>query len=176
MVYNNPSLQFFVNGTVAFSTNVVGGNLRSSTLPFGIGNRATNPGVSFDGLIDEVEIFNRALAGSELFELYRAGTFGKCKPVCTPPPTNMVSWFRGEGTGGGDVFGGNTLTAGNGNGFGFAQGMVGQAFTFSGTQFATAGNPVNLQERRLRSSGAASASPGWRARQRWRGRDRSLGC
>ncbi len=35
MVYNSPSLQFFVNGTLAFSTNVVGGNLRSSTIPFG---------------------------------------------------------------------------------------------------------------------------------------------
>jgi hypothetical protein len=28
------------------------------------------------------------------------------------------------------------------------------------------GNPVNLKERRLRSSEAASASPGWRVRQR----------
>ena len=33
----------------------------------------------FDGLIDEVEIFNRALAASEIQAIYDAGSAGKCK-------------------------------------------------------------------------------------------------
>ena len=47
--------------------------------------------------IDEVEFFSRALSAGEIFNIYNAGTFGKCKPVCTPPPANMISWFQGEG-------------------------------------------------------------------------------
>ena len=36
--------------------------------------------VHFDGLIDEVEIFNRALSAGEIAAIYAAGSAGKCKP------------------------------------------------------------------------------------------------
>lgn len=35
----------------------------------------------FNGAIDEVEIFNRALSGAEVGQIFAAGAFGKCKPA-----------------------------------------------------------------------------------------------
>lgn len=42
----------------------------------------------FNGLIDEVEIFNRALSPSEIQAIFNAGSAGKCKPGATEP--NLV--------------------------------------------------------------------------------------
>lgn len=41
----------------------------------------------FDGLIDEVEIFTRALGASELQAIFNAGSAGKCKPAILSPAT-----------------------------------------------------------------------------------------
>lgn len=48
----------------------------------------TGPAGFFDGQIDEVEIFSRALSSSEIQTLYTAGSYGKCKDnIPTPSPT-----------------------------------------------------------------------------------------
>ncbi|MCK5644914.1 MAG: PKD domain-containing protein, partial [Gammaproteobacteria bacterium] len=47
------------------------------------GGTATNQ--RFDGLIDEVEIFDRALTASEIQSIYNAGFAGKCKSLNDPP-------------------------------------------------------------------------------------------
>jgi len=44
-----------------------------------------DPNQAFDGLIDELEIFNRALEAWEIQAIFDAGSADKCKPV--PPPT-----------------------------------------------------------------------------------------
>jgi hypothetical protein len=62
--------------------------------------------------------------------------------VCVTPPANMISWWKGDGNLL-DVQDGNTLSA-NGDGFGYADGKVSQAFSFNGTTFLSAGNPANL--------------------------------
>ena len=49
--------------------------------------------------------------------------------TCTPPPPNMVSWWPGEGNAN-DIQGSNNGTLVNG--VTFAQGKVGQAFSFDG--------------------------------------------
>jgi len=41
----------------------------------------------FSGLIDEVEVFNRALSASEIQAIYNAGTAGKCKGLSLLPPS-----------------------------------------------------------------------------------------
>ena len=89
-----------------------------------------NYGVSLEGLIDEVEIFNRALSAEEVTATYNAGSWGKCKP-CFAPPSNMVSWWGGDnnaldmvGTNNGTLQGGAT----------YASGKVGQAFSFDGAE------------------------------------------
>lgn len=47
----------------------------------------------FNGSIDEVEIFDRALGSQEIFDIFHAGAAGKCKPVCVSPPPGMVAWY-----------------------------------------------------------------------------------
>jgi hypothetical protein len=41
----------------------------------------------FNGLIDEVSIYNRALSASEIESIFNAGSAGKCKPATNTPPT-----------------------------------------------------------------------------------------
>src|SRR5262249_11061457 len=36
---------------------------------------------NFTGAIDEVEVFNRALSGSEIAAIFNAGSYGKCQPI-----------------------------------------------------------------------------------------------
>ena len=57
-------------------TNVV--NLR-------IGSNATE-GAHLNGMIDEVELFSRALSGAEIAAIHGAGSAGKCKEEGPPPP------------------------------------------------------------------------------------------
>jgi hypothetical protein len=84
----------------------------------------------FNGLIDEVEIFNRALSQPEIQAIYDAGSAGKCKPTCLVAPPNLVGWWGGDGDAR-DISGsGNNGTLQGGAGF--AIGKVGQAFTFNG--------------------------------------------
>jgi len=54
----------------------------------------------FDGIIDEVEIYNRALSSSEIQAIFAAGSAGKCKPfqfsgffqpVDNPPTINVAN-------------------------------------------------------------------------------------
>jgi len=49
---------------------------------------------------------------------------------CAPAPTNMVSWWRGEGNGWDQISGNNGVLV---NGAGFEAGVVGQAFSFNGS-------------------------------------------
>lgn len=49
---------------------------------------------------------------------------------CTPPPTGLVSWWRGEGNALDQVGGNSGVML---NGAGFDTGIVGQAFRFNGS-------------------------------------------
>lgn len=84
---------------------------------------------SFFGAIDEVRVYDHALAPSEIADLMRP-------PV--PPPAgiaNLVSWWRAEGDAR-DTVGSNHGAALAGAGF--APGMFGEAFLFDGTDDAVA--------------------------------------
>ena len=48
-------------------------------------------GQFFQGLIDEVEIYNRALSASEIQAIFNAGSAGKCKPLST-----CVTWSSSD--------------------------------------------------------------------------------
>ncbi|MBI4010561.1 MAG: right-handed parallel beta-helix repeat-containing protein, partial [Candidatus Aenigmarchaeota archaeon] len=54
----------------------------------GIGGHSITPSEDFNGLIDELEIFNRALNSTEIQAIYNAGSAGKCK-LNTPAGTNV---------------------------------------------------------------------------------------
>ena len=80
----------------------------------------------FAGLVDEAQIFNRALSLAEIQAAYNSGSQGTCK--CDPEPGGLVSWWPGQ-LNADDVRGGNNGTPQNGAGF--AVGEVGMMFNFT---------------------------------------------
>ena len=91
-------LSLYTNGTLAAQITTALrpiGNLIPQDAPgIGIGN--VNDGFNnfpYVGDIDEVSLYNRALAAEEIKGLYNAYAAGKClacPPVITIPPTNQI--------------------------------------------------------------------------------------
>jgi len=54
-----------------------------------MGSLPDEPAKRLDGLVDEVEIYNRALTAAEIRAIYQAGSKAKCKPEL--PPTHTPS-------------------------------------------------------------------------------------
>lgn len=94
-------LRLYINGAEsAVNLAAPGGfsNSNSSLMAIGAagpGSSSTDAENVFNGRIDEVEVFTRALTASEVRDLYLAGNAGKCTG-CTPPPSGMVAWYPGE--------------------------------------------------------------------------------
>src|SRR5947209_2063867 len=91
LTYNGSLEVIYANG-VALVSQPVSGNLISEGISFSIGGRFGDAPVNslyFNGLVDEVEVFNRALSASEIAAIYLADSAGKCHS-CTPPPANLV--------------------------------------------------------------------------------------
>ena len=114
-------------------------SITSTTNPFRIGyttgfNPYTN--IGFNGLIDEVEIFNRALTSGEILAIYNAGSAGRCL-------SGLVSWWKADGDAN------DSLGIHNGtlqNGASFAAGVNGQAFSLDGVDDSVdIGSWVNYQ-------------------------------
>jgi hypothetical protein len=86
---------------------------------------------NFKGIIDEAELFDRALSTGEIQAIYAAGAAGKCRPTCTHPPSGLIGWWPGDGHSG-DIQGTN-----NGdliNGADYRAGKTAQAFHFDSAQ------------------------------------------
>ena len=91
--YDGSQMRVYVNGVLdgSLTTNIA---IPVNSLPLRIG-ADQNGSNQFNGLIDEVEIFNRALSAAEIQSIYTAGSDGKCKSVpgsinggiWTPPPS-----------------------------------------------------------------------------------------
>ena len=92
------TITFYNNGAVIGSSSSGTCCDISATAPLLIGT-GTLFGDYFDGMIDEVEIFKRELAASEIAAIWSAGDAGKCKDVssgtweaaCTSPGTATVN-------------------------------------------------------------------------------------
>ena len=73
--------KLYVNGQLEASLTTAGDVRYSVGDPLTIGDHNLSPQHrAFDGLIDEVEFFNRALSASEIKAIFDAGSDGKCKP------------------------------------------------------------------------------------------------
>ena len=76
--YDGTTMRIYVNGLLDNAKPTAIGTLnQSNTLPLLIGDGPVGP---FTGVIDEVEIFTRKLSDTEVYNIYNAGSFGKCKP------------------------------------------------------------------------------------------------
>ncbi|TAL60043.1 MAG: hypothetical protein EPN88_16435, partial [Bacteroidetes bacterium] len=122
--YDGTWMRLYLNGRLVDSVERHG-TIAVNSNPILIGKSGF--GEYFQGQIDEVEIFNRALRAKEIAAIYAASYAGKCKP-CFDPPSDMVSWWPGDGHPN-DVQDGNNGTFATNT---YAAGMVGQAFSFDG--------------------------------------------
>jgi hypothetical protein len=121
--FDGSTAKVYINGNLATSFN---GSRGSSTGTLAFGNRAGGTHF-FNGLLDEIETFSRALTQDEVRAIFNAGSFGKCK--CTPPPAGLIDWWPGDGNAN-DIIGAHDGTP-QGDAT-FASGKVGQAFSFDG--------------------------------------------
>jgi len=91
----------YVNGASVTVTNIGSITLHTSYTNLLLGARTTynsvsSPGARYTGLMDEVTVYNRALASNEIAAIYTAGSNGKLAtnagtaPVITTQPTNEV--------------------------------------------------------------------------------------
>ncbi len=90
--YDGSTFKLYVNGALEAQMALVKTILYSPAIPWTIGStaapiRAVGYPRTFNGVIDEVEIFNRALTQGEIQSIYNAGPAGKCKLIPTPTPT-----------------------------------------------------------------------------------------
>ncbi len=86
------TVAFYVDG-IAYPAPAFGASFQFTT-PAAIGAQGDTFGSSFLGLIDELSIYNRALAPAEVQALYNAGGAGKCpgaaSPFITVPPVDQT--------------------------------------------------------------------------------------
>lgn len=84
----------YLNGQVEDTDNTTNINLDANSRVL-IGKYQSPSGFNinfdFDGMIDEVEIFDRALSQTEIQDIYNAGSAGKCKTEPTPVAGELLS-------------------------------------------------------------------------------------
>ncbi len=94
VTYNGTVGQIYINGSLDSTSNSWGAQNQNNVTPVLIGavlqsasvngQVVTSPSKFFNGLIDEVSIYNRALSDAEIQAIYLANDAGKCKSSTTP--------------------------------------------------------------------------------------------
>jgi hypothetical protein len=133
--YDGTYVRMYINGAEVGDGTYKPGTITPSDNPLNIGRDPANPSDPdryFDGLIDEVRVYNRALTAGEIGSIYQSGSAGWCQsqsPSCVQPAANLVSWWPADGDA--EDFVGMNIGA-LVNGATFAPGFVGQAFSLDG--------------------------------------------
>ena len=129
--YNRSEAKIYIDGTLD-ATTVLSDVPSTDTGPLFLGWIGQGNTGFYNGLLDEVSIYDRALTAEEVSAIYEAGSAGKIKPAPpepVPPPAGMVSWWPGDGNAN-DIVDANDGTLQDGAGF--ASGQVDQAFSLDG--------------------------------------------
>jgi len=92
--YDGSQMKLYLNG-VLVDTHSRSGNIPTNNAKLTFGKEAhTDPFIyALNGLIDEIEIFNRALSASEILAIFNADSMGKCKvtnPDTIPPVITLL--------------------------------------------------------------------------------------
>src|SRR5436853_6014099 len=137
---SDTTLTFYVNG-VANGPFIIGARpTTSDVLTIGDAHGSFGDVEFWTGRLDEIELFDRALSGTEIAAIYAADSAGKCRS-CATPPNGMISWWPGDGNYHDIQDGNNGAPIGS---VGFGNGQVGSAFSFNGNGQINIGNPPNL--------------------------------
>jgi hypothetical protein len=83
-------IQIYVDGVLEGTWLIPRITRQANGNPFTIGASYVWEGRFFNGLIDEVDLFNRALGATEIQALFDAGSAGKCRRKAMPPSTPLL--------------------------------------------------------------------------------------
>ena len=102
-------------------------------------------GRNLNGAIDDLIIFNRALAQGEIAAITAASITGICRTnaSCVAPPPGLLGWWPGDGNTTNLVAGGDPAVLLSGTTT--APGLVGGAFSLDGTGLVSIGDLAGLQ-------------------------------
>jgi len=93
-VYDGTNIYLYVDGSLDASTPATGSIIQDS-FPVALGANLDAPSpYYFNGLLDEVSIYNRALSAAEINSIYSAGSAGKCLvplAILTQPTNETVT-------------------------------------------------------------------------------------
>jgi hypothetical protein len=139
------TVDFFVDGTRYITNGVIAtGPTGSASRPLDIGRTpAASIQCPFDGQIDEVGIYDRALSTSEIRAIYNAGAAGMCSPGCVRDLPGLVGWWPAEGEAADRSPYHNDGSARDGMTYG--AGKVGRGFLHNGSSYAEIPNAASLQ-------------------------------
>jgi len=82
----NSHIRLYVNGVLE-ANRAISVTREANGNPVTIGASYVWGGRFLNGLVDEVELFDRSITATEVKAIFDAGSDGKCKPACTPTPT-----------------------------------------------------------------------------------------
>jgi len=139
--YNLSNVNFYING-VADGSPALTDVPASSAFSLKIGRFTNSLPIAFNGTLDDVRIYNRALSASEVSKLYNLGSASHVNTAEVGPAnlnSGLVGWWTFDGK---DMSAGKALDrSGNGNtgtlvnistSTFYTQGKIGQAFNFDG--------------------------------------------
>ncbi len=98
VTHDGTTLRVYANGAL-IASYVAPISLNNGPIHFGKRVNCTGVCEAFVGLVDEVELFGRALTVSEIKAIYDAGSSGKCRP-CVQPPSGFTLWLPFDETSG----------------------------------------------------------------------------
>jgi len=98
-VKSSSQISIFINGNLENTTALGAFNdTNRKDLLIGGKNTQDQGGAYLNGLVDEVELFNRALTSSEISAIYNAGNNGKCKVLVGLTPGKLTFAAQTVGT------------------------------------------------------------------------------
>jgi concanavalin A-like lectin/glucanase superfamily protein/putative Ig domain-containing protein/lipid A 3-O-deacylase PagL len=90
LTYSNGTFTGYLDGKADGTSFFPSESLPTGT-GLGIGGHSNFVPEDFDGLIDELRVYDRALDPAEIQGIFNVGSAGNCK--CAPPPSGMVAWW-----------------------------------------------------------------------------------
>jgi hypothetical protein len=116
----------YLNGAISVQTNL--GSFTPGTRgDLYLGGAAGGTSSYFEGALDEMSLYSRALTTAEVRAIFRAGAAGKCPvpPACVLPPEGLAGWWRGESNTWDSVSTNHGLPVSS---VGYSPGIVGRGF------------------------------------------------